>query len=131
MPVIASAGLSVEAGKAFAKAAEEAGADGILLMPPYLTECPQDGLVEYARQICDATSVNVIYYNRGNGILNAHSVQQLADQRERRAVSGLDRRLILPFSPGGRLRRHLCPRYLPVRFIEYSVALENITIKRQ
>jgi 5-dehydro-4-deoxyglucarate dehydratase len=80
LPVIASAGLSVEAGKAFAKAAEEAGADGILLMPPYLTECPQDGLVEYARQICDATSVNVIYYNRGNGILNAHSVQQLADQ---------------------------------------------------
>ncbi|WP_447042792.1 5-dehydro-4-deoxyglucarate dehydratase [Vreelandella sp. H-I2] len=80
LPVIASAGLSIEAGKDFAKAAEEAGADGILLMPPYLTECPQDGLVEYARQICDATAVNVIYYNRGNGILNASSVQQLADQ---------------------------------------------------
>lgn len=79
LPVIASAGLSVESGKAFAKVAEEEGADGILLMPPYLTECPQDGLVEYARQICDATTVNVIYYNRGNGILNAESVQVLAD----------------------------------------------------
>lgn len=79
LPVIASAGLSVEAGKAFAAAAEEAGADGILLMPPYLTECPQDGLVEYARQICDTTSINVIYYNRGNGILTAASVQALAD----------------------------------------------------
>lgn len=79
LPVIASAGLSVATGSAFAKAAEEAGADGILLMPPYLTECPQDGLVEYARQICDATAINVIYYNRGNGILNASSVQQLAD----------------------------------------------------
>ena len=79
LPVIASAGLSVEAGKAFTKAAEEAGADGILLMPPYLTECPQDGLVEYARQICDATDINVIYYNRGNGVLNAESVQALAD----------------------------------------------------
>ncbi|MCE9662180.1 5-dehydro-4-deoxyglucarate dehydratase [Halomonas sp. M5N1S17] len=79
LPVIASAGLSVESGKAFAKAAEEEGADGILLMPPYLTECPQDGLVEYARQICDATELNVIYYNRGNGILNAESVQALAD----------------------------------------------------
>lgn len=79
LPVIASAGLSVEVGKAFAKAAEEEGADGILLMPPYLTECPQDGLVEYARQVCDSTSINVIYYNRGNGILNASSVQQLAD----------------------------------------------------
>ncbi|PRY65269.1 5-dehydro-4-deoxyglucarate dehydratase [Vreelandella songnenensis] len=79
LPVIASAGLSVEAGKAFAQAAEEAGADGILLMPPYLTECPQDGLVEYARQICDSTAVNVIYYNRGNGVLDARSVQALAD----------------------------------------------------
>lgn len=79
LPVIASAGLSVEAGKAFAQAAEEAGADGILLMPPYLTECPQDGLVEYARQICDSTTINVIYYNRGNGILTAESVQTLAD----------------------------------------------------
>lgn len=79
LPVIASAGLSVATGKAFAAAAEEAGADGILLMPPYLTECPQDGLVNYARQICDATAINVIYYNRGNGILNAASVQALAD----------------------------------------------------
>ncbi|KXS37752.1 MAG: 5-dehydro-4-deoxyglucarate dehydratase [Halomonadaceae bacterium T82-2] len=79
LPVIASAGLSVGVGQAYAKAAEEAGADGILLMPPYLTECPQDGLVEYARRICDSTSINVIYYNRGNGVLEAEAVQQLAD----------------------------------------------------
>ncbi|SEL86485.1 5-dehydro-4-deoxyglucarate dehydratase [Halomonas daqiaonensis] len=79
LPVIASAGLSVESGKAYAKAAEEVGADGILLMPPYLTECPQDGLVEYARQICDSTRLNVIYYNRGNGILDAGSVTALAN----------------------------------------------------
>jgi 5-dehydro-4-deoxyglucarate dehydratase len=78
LPVIASAGLSVGSGKAFAKAAEKAGADGILLMPPYLTECPQDGLVEYARQICNSTSLNVVYYNRGNGILDAASVMALA-----------------------------------------------------
>lgn len=79
LPVIASAGVSVEAGKTYAQAAEEAGADGILLMPPYLTECPQAGLVEYARQICDSTTINVVYYNRGNGILNAESVQALSD----------------------------------------------------
>ena len=79
LPVIASAGLSTGAGQAYARAAEEAGADGILLMPPYLTECPQEGLVEYARQICDSTSINVIYYNRGNGILQADAVHKLAD----------------------------------------------------
>lgn len=79
LPVIASAGLSVATGSAFARIAEEEGADGILLMPPYLTECPQDGLVEYARQICNATSISVIYYNRGNGILQPAAVQRLAD----------------------------------------------------
>ncbi|MGR2738617.1 5-dehydro-4-deoxyglucarate dehydratase [Billgrantia sp. Q4P2] len=79
LPVIASSGLSVASGKAFAKAAEEAGADGILLMPPYLTECPQDGLVEYAREICDWTDLNIIYYNRGNGVLDVDAVRRLAD----------------------------------------------------
>lgn len=78
LPVIASAGLSVASGKLFVKAAEEAGADGILLMPPYLTECPQDGLVEYAREICDWTDLNIIYYNRGNGVLDVDAVRQLA-----------------------------------------------------
>lgn len=79
LPVIASAGLSVAAGSAFARIAEEEGADGILLMPPYLTECPQYGLVDYARQICDSTSISVIYYNRGNGIMQPAAVQRLAD----------------------------------------------------
>lgn len=79
LPIIASAGQSVEMAKAQAKIAEAAGADGILLMPPYLTECPQDGLVDYAREVCNSTSINVIYYNRGNGIMNAEAVQQLAD----------------------------------------------------
>ncbi|PTL93876.1 5-dehydro-4-deoxyglucarate dehydratase [Halomonas litopenaei] len=79
LPVIASAGLSVATGSEFARIAEEEGADGILLMPPYLTECPQGGLVEYASRICQSTSVSVIYYNRGNGVLNAQSAKRLAD----------------------------------------------------
>lgn len=79
LPVIASAGMSVANGSAFARIAEEEGADGILLMPPYLTECPQKGLVEYARRICASTSVSVVYYNRGNGILQPASVKHLAD----------------------------------------------------
>lgn len=79
LPVIASAGLSVTAGSTFARIAEEEGADGILLMPPYLTECPQEGLVEYASKICASTSISVIYYNRGNGVMQPWSVQRVAD----------------------------------------------------
>jgi 5-dehydro-4-deoxyglucarate dehydratase len=80
VPVIASAGRSIPEAQAFCKAAEEAGCDGILLMPPYLTECPAEGVVDYARAIISSTSLQVIYYNRANGILDANSVQSLADQ---------------------------------------------------
>lgn len=80
VPVIASAGRSVAESKAFVKAAEDAGCDGILLMPPFLTECPEDGVVEYASQIMQSSSLQFIYYNRGNAILGAESVKQLASQ---------------------------------------------------
>ncbi|UTW11495.1 5-dehydro-4-deoxyglucarate dehydratase [Marinobacterium rhizophilum] len=80
VPVIASAGKSIPEAQAYCKAAEEAGIDGILLMPPYLTECAADGVVEYAKAIIDSTSLQVVYYNRANGILDAESVKRLAAQ---------------------------------------------------
>ena len=78
VPVIASAGRSVSEAKVFVKAAEEAGCDGVLLMPPFLTECPEDGIVEYASQIMQSSPIQFIYYNRGNGILGAENVKALA-----------------------------------------------------
>ncbi|MCM5704218.1 5-dehydro-4-deoxyglucarate dehydratase [Larsenimonas salina] len=79
VPVIASAGMNAHLARQYARIAEEAGADGILLMPPYLTECPQSGLFEYAKSVCDSTDINVIYYNRANGLMNAETVKALAD----------------------------------------------------
>lgn len=80
VPVIASAGRSIAEAKVFVKAAEEAGCDGILLMPPFLTECPEDGIVEYASQIMQSSPIQFIYYNRGNGILSAENVKLLAQK---------------------------------------------------
>jgi 5-dehydro-4-deoxyglucarate dehydratase len=78
VPVISSVGRSIPEAIAFAKMAEAAGVDALLLFPPYLTECPQDGVYEYAKTIISNTSLPVIYYNRGNGVLSATYVQQLA-----------------------------------------------------
>ena len=47
VPVLAPATGSTANAVAQAKAAEAAGADGLLLMPPYLTESSQAGLVEH------------------------------------------------------------------------------------
>jgi 5-dehydro-4-deoxyglucarate dehydratase len=78
-PVISSVGRSISEAIAFAKMAEKAGVHALLLFPPYLTECPQDGVYEYARTILQNTSLPVIYYNRGNGVLSASWIQKLAD----------------------------------------------------
>ena len=66
VPVYAGAGGSVAQAKQFAMAAKEAGADGLLLLPPYLVEVPQAGLVAYVRDVAAATDLPVIVYNRNN-----------------------------------------------------------------
>jgi 5-dehydro-4-deoxyglucarate dehydratase len=79
VPMISSVGRSVPEAIAFAKIAEKAGMNALLLMPPYLTECPKDGCYEYAKTIMDNTSLPVIYYNRANGVLTSEYIQKLAD----------------------------------------------------
>ncbi|MBP6180862.1 5-dehydro-4-deoxyglucarate dehydratase [Flavobacterium sp.] len=79
VPTVSSVGRSIPEAIEFAKIAEEAGIDALLLMPPYLTECPQSGIVEYAKTIMQNTKLPVIYYNRANGILSAEQIKKLAD----------------------------------------------------
>jgi 5-dehydro-4-deoxyglucarate dehydratase len=78
VPVYAGAGGSVAQAKVFAQAAEAAGADGILLLPPYLVTMPQAGLVAYTRAVAGATSLPVIIYNRSNARYNEASAVEAA-----------------------------------------------------
>ncbi|KRE81299.1 5-dehydro-4-deoxyglucarate dehydratase [Arthrobacter sp. Soil764] len=82
VPVLASAGGSTAQAIENAKAAEAAGAEGILLLPPYLTEADQDGLVEHVSAVCGATSLGVIIYNRANAIYKDTTVATLADRHQ-------------------------------------------------
>ena len=79
IPMISSVGRSISDAIAYAKIAEKAGMNALLLMPPYLTECPEEGTYHYAKTIMDNTSLPVIYYNRGNGVLSSAWIQKLAD----------------------------------------------------
>lgn len=78
VPVISSVGRSMPEAIRFAAMAEQAGIDALLLMPPYLTACPEQGLFEYAKAIMNHTALPVIYYNRSNGILSAPYLEKLA-----------------------------------------------------
>jgi len=80
VPVLAPATGGTANAVLQARAAEEAGADGLLLMPPYLTEAGQAGLVEHVSQVCRATGLGVVVYSRANAVLNDESVATLADR---------------------------------------------------
>ena len=80
VPVLAPATGSTANAVAQAKAAEAAGADGLLLMPPYLTESSQAGLVEHVTQVCQASDLGVVVYSRANAVLRDEAVAVLADR---------------------------------------------------
>ena len=82
VPVLASAGGWTRNAIANARAAEEAGAEGILVLPPYLTECDQAGLVEHVSAIASATNLAIIVYNRANAIYSAETMATLVERHE-------------------------------------------------
>jgi len=79
-PVIAGCGYGTAMAKEFAKAAEEAGADGILLLPPYLVGAEQAGLAAHVEAVCASTKLGVIMYNRDNAILDDVSLERLCQR---------------------------------------------------
>ena len=70
VPVVAGCGYGTAMAKQFAQAGEAAGADGILLLPPYLLNADPAGLIAHVEAVCASTSLGVIFYNRDNAILN-------------------------------------------------------------
>ncbi|MFI0898223.1 5-dehydro-4-deoxyglucarate dehydratase [Streptomyces sp. NPDC020983] len=78
VPVFAGAGGSLPLARAFARAAEEAGADGLLLMPPYLVQAPAAGLVAYVTQVTAATGLPVIVYQRGGARFDVAAALEVA-----------------------------------------------------
>jgi 5-dehydro-4-deoxyglucarate dehydratase len=78
VPVYAGAGGSVVQAQAFARSAKENGANGILLLPPYLVTMPQAGLVGYTKAVADTTDLPLIVYNRSNARFTESSAVEVA-----------------------------------------------------
>lgn len=79
VPVVAPATGGTAQAMAQAVAAQQAGAAGVLLLPPYLTEAPQSGLAAHVTAVCQATDLGVIVYSRANAIFDDVTVAELAD----------------------------------------------------
>ncbi|MFF4837628.1 5-dehydro-4-deoxyglucarate dehydratase [Streptomyces sp. NPDC001315] len=78
-PILAPVGYGTATAIEFAAAAERAGADGILLFPPYLTEAGQEGLARHVEAVCRSTSLGVVVYSRANAVYSADTVARLAE----------------------------------------------------
>ena len=80
VPVVAGCGYGTAIAKQFAQAGEAAGADGLLLLPPYLVNADPAGLSAHVEAVCKATKLGVIFYNRDNAILNDVWLAKLCDR---------------------------------------------------
>lgn len=77
--IVSGCGYGTEMAIEIARAAEKAGADGILLLPHYLIDAPQEGLLAHAKRVCQSVGIGVMVYNRDNAILQADTVARLCD----------------------------------------------------
>lgn len=79
VPIVAGVGYGTKLACEFAQAAEAAGADGIMVMPPYLLLAEQEGLYRHYHVIASMTRLGVILYQRDNAVFQAETVSRLAE----------------------------------------------------
>jgi 5-dehydro-4-deoxyglucarate dehydratase len=77
VPVVTGCGGPLGHALGVARAAHDAGAEGLLVMPPYLVNAPRAGLVRYVEAIADATPLPLIVYHRGSAQFDATSAERL------------------------------------------------------
>ncbi len=80
VPIVAGAGGPTRQAIAYAQEAERLGAQGILLLPHYLTEAGQEGLAAHIEAVCRSVKFGVIIYNRGACRLQADTLAKLAER---------------------------------------------------
>ncbi|MEU3334531.1 5-dehydro-4-deoxyglucarate dehydratase [Streptomyces sp. NPDC006668] len=79
VPVVAGTGYGWAQAARFARIAEEAGADALLVLPHYLVGAPQEGLVAQLEQIAARTRLPLIAYQRGQVAYTPASLRRIAD----------------------------------------------------
>jgi 5-dehydro-4-deoxyglucarate dehydratase len=78
VPVVAGAGYGTTLAIEYARAAERAGADGLLVMPPYSADGGQAGLLRHYTALAEATRLDLILYQRDATAFAPSTVVELA-----------------------------------------------------
>jgi 5-dehydro-4-deoxyglucarate dehydratase len=78
VPVVAGTGGPLGHATGIARSAADAGADALLVLPPYLVNGPQAGLIAYVEAVAAASPLPVVIYHRGAAQYTVDSVRRLA-----------------------------------------------------
>ncbi|MFF7973280.1 5-dehydro-4-deoxyglucarate dehydratase [Streptomyces sp. NPDC007905] len=78
VPVVAGTGYGWAQAARFARIAEEAGADALLVLPHYLVAAPQDGLAAQLEQLAARTRLPLVAYQRGQVAYTVASLRRIA-----------------------------------------------------
>ncbi len=79
-PILSGCGYGTRLAIQIAQAVAAAGADGILLMPHYLINANQEGLLAHVEAVCKAVKIGVVVYNRTNAIFTADTLARLCER---------------------------------------------------
>jgi 5-dehydro-4-deoxyglucarate dehydratase len=138
VPLLSGCGYGTAIAVDIARGVEQAGADGILLLPPYLINSKQEGLAAHIEAVCKATSLGVIVYNRDNAILNEDTLAWLCDRNPnlvgfKDGVGDIELMMRIYAKLGNRLTyvgglptaETFAPAYLEMGVTTYSSAIFN------
>jgi 5-dehydro-4-deoxyglucarate dehydratase len=80
MPVVAGVGFNAALGAEIARGVEKAGADCLLVLPPYYANAPEEGLFDYYKAIAHASGLPLMVYSRDWAVFSPQMVARLAER---------------------------------------------------
>jgi 5-dehydro-4-deoxyglucarate dehydratase len=137
VPVYTGVGGNITTAVELAQLSQDLGADGYLILPPYLINGEQEGLFQYFKTIIQSTELNAIIYQRDNAIMSVETVKRLIEFPQvvgfKDGDGNIDTNVELVQSIGNRLTwingmplaEVTMPAYIPLGYEAYSSAISN------
>ncbi len=137
VPVYTGVGGNIHQAILQAQVSEEYGADGYLILPPYLIQGEQEGIYQYVKSVITSTSINAIMYQRDNAVANLQTVSKLAEFPQliglKDGTGNMELNIELTQTLGNRLEwingmpfaEITMPAYYNLGFNTYSSAISN------
>jgi 5-dehydro-4-deoxyglucarate dehydratase len=137
VPVYTGVGGNIQTSLELAQVSADKGADGYLILPPYLVPGEQAGQAAYFKTIAESTDLNAIVYQRDNVSFSTTTLEVLAEIPQVVGVKdGLGNMELIThltqtfgkrfgWLNGMPLAEVTMPSYIPLGFDSYSSAISN------